>query len=192
MSEIQIILGSTRQGRQGEKVARWVLRHATQRPEMNAALTDLRDWPFPFYDSPFSPAAAKGDYGSDLANRWAQHIGHADGFILVTPEYNHGYPAVLKNALDTVYAEWNKKPVAFVSYSGGPGAGIRAVEQLRQVAVELQMVPLRQAVLIPSVSRTFDEAGDITDESYTKRLGTLFDQLIWWADLLRQGRVKAS
>jgi len=156
MQHIHVILGSTRQGRFGDKVAQWFMQHAATRTDLTAELVDLADWPLPFFSSPVPPAFGPS---SDAQTRaWAAKVDQADGYVLVTPEYNHGYPAVLKNALDHVYREWSGKPVGFVGY-GGPGGGIRAVEQLRQVVVELSMFPLRQQVVVPNVYQAFDGSG---------------------------------
>jgi NAD(P)H-dependent FMN reductase len=193
MGKISIILGSTRQGRQGEKVARWVQLQAAKRSDFESELIDLRDWSLPFLDIPVSPATVKdGNYGSDLINRWANKIKESDGFLIVTPEYNHGYPAVLKNAFDWVYAEWNRKPVAFVAYSAGPISGARVVEQLREVTIELQLVPLRFDVLVPNVTKMFDHDGNVADESWNKRLNTVLDHLVWWTNLLREARMQTA
>jgi len=153
---VQVILGSTRKGRAGERVSRWFMDQAQGRDDLRLELVDLRDWPLPFFDSPVPPAM--GRYDDPAQQAWGAHVGRADAYVLVTPEYNHGYPAVLKNALDTVYAEWRGKPVGFVGY-GSVGAGVRAVEQLRQVVIELSMLPLREQVGIPRVYAAFDEAG---------------------------------
>ena len=156
MPHIQVILGSTRQGRTGDKVANWFMQHAAARPEITTELVDLIEWPLPFFDSPVPPAF--GPSPDPRTRAWADKVGQADGYVLVTPEYNHGYPAVLKNALDHVYREWNGKPVSFVGY-GGPGGGVRAVEQLRQVVIELSMLPLRQQVILANAYAAFDGAG---------------------------------
>ncbi|MGA9407243.1 MAG: NAD(P)H-dependent oxidoreductase [Bacteroidota bacterium] len=145
---IQVIVGSTRQNRFSEKPARYIYDELKKKEEIQAELIDLRDWLLPFYDEPISPAVNKGNYSNALGKKWASKIGEADGYIIVTPEYNHGYTAVLKNALDWVFPEWNEKPVGFVSY--GSALGARAVEQLRQVVIELRMIPIRNAVHIPS------------------------------------------
>jgi NAD(P)H-dependent FMN reductase len=110
-----------------------------------------------------------------------------DAFIIVTPEYNHGYPASLKNALDYAYRGWNRKPVAFVSY-GGVSGGIRAVQQLRQVAIELQMAPIREEVNIPFIHRALSEEGTPIDELPRKRLAAVFRDLEWWGTTLKAGR----
>ena len=144
---LHVIIGSTRQHRFSEKAARYVFDELKKKEDVHAELIDLRDWPLPFYDEPISPAVNKGNYSNELGKEWAAKIGEADGYIMVAPEYNHGYSAVLKNALDWVFPEWNGKPLGFVSY--GNAGGARAIEQLRQVVIELQMVPIRSAIHIP-------------------------------------------
>ncbi|KKW12939.1 MAG: NADPH-dependent FMN reductase [Candidatus Gottesmanbacteria bacterium GW2011_GWB1_49_7] len=126
-----------------EKVAPWVLAEAKKHTEAEFELIDLRDWPLPFYNEPTSVTGLT-KYSIPLAEKWSEKIRQGDGFLIVTPEYNHGYSAVLKNALDYLYTEWHRKPVAFVSY-GGPVGGSRAVEQLRLVSIELKMVPVRES-----------------------------------------------
>lgn len=186
--KIQIILGSTRQGREGEKVGKWILAEAQKREDFDVELIDLRDLDLPFFDEAVSPAYNKGQYTNPKATAWAKKIGEADGYIFISPEYNHGYPAVLKNAIDYVYTEWNKKPAGLVTYSGGPWAGVRAAQQLRQVFVEVQMVPIRNAVHIPFVWKAFAEDGTIVDEHTAGLAPTFFDQLIWWASALKTAR----
>lgn len=186
--KIQIILGSTRPNREGEKVAKWIYGLARQEAGFEAELLDLRDWPLPFYNEEASPAMLQGRYRGEAAQNWAKKVSEAEGYIIVTPEYNHGYSAVLKNALDYAYAPWNKKPVSFVSYSAGPIAGSRAVEQLREVAVELQMAPLRAAVHIPLVWQAFEEEGAVKDKDFEKKVKALFAELEWWGMTLKYGR----
>ncbi|PIR57717.1 MAG: nadph-dependent fmn reductase, partial [Parcubacteria group bacterium CG10_big_fil_rev_8_21_14_0_10_38_31] len=146
--KIKVIVGSTRQSRFSEKPAGWVLEELKKREGIEAELLDLRDFPMPFFDEAVSPAMKQGPYQNEVVKKWTGKIAEADGFIIVTPEYNHGYPAVLKNALDYVYAEWNRKAVGFVSY--GSVSGARSVEQLRQVSIELQMAPIRSAIHLPA------------------------------------------
>jgi NAD(P)H-dependent FMN reductase len=145
--KIQIILGTTRQRRFGDKPAHWICEEARTQPDVEVELLDLRDYPLPFFDEPASPMASQGRYANAAVQRWADRIADGDAFIMVTPEYNHGYPAVLKNAIDYIYPEWVRKPVGFVSY--GNAGGARVVEQLRQVVVELQMLPIKNAIHIP-------------------------------------------
>lgn len=188
MVKIQIILGSTRPNRQSEKVGRWVFEQVSKNSEIEVELIDLRDWPLPFYNEISGVMGLKGNFSVDLAKRWGQKISEADGYVIVTPEYNHGYPAVLKNALDYAYFEWNNKPVSFVAYGGLVG-GSRSVEQLRLVAIELQMAPIREAVYIPDVWSAFDEKGNLEEEDgYNQKLDVLLKQLIWWAKVLKKAR----
>ncbi len=188
---IAIILGSTREGRQGEKVARWLEGLARARSDFRTEFIDLGGWALPFLSSAIPPASP--DYRpKGIVTQWSEKIAAADGFIVVTPEYNHGYPAVLKNALDHLYREWNRKPIAFVSYGGSAG-GARAVEQLRQVAIEFQMAPIREAIHIAAIRKAFDEAGSpVEAEALGERASVLFDQLLWWAEALRQARSRPA
>ncbi len=182
---ILVILGSTRQGRHGASVARWLMNQLASRSDADFELVDLRDYPLPFYDSPTPPAF--GQY-APATERWAEKVGPADGYIIVVPEYNHSFPAVLKNALDHLYREWHRKPVAFVSY-GAAAAGYRAVEQLRQVAVELQMMPIREQVGIPFVWAAFDEAGALEQPGVEGAVTRMVDDLLWWARALQAARL---
>lgn len=125
----------------------------------------------------------------EIAKKWSVKVASADGFIIIAPEYNHGYPAVLKNALDYSYSSWNRKPVSFVSYGGSAG-GARSVEQLRLVAVELQMAPLEAAVHIPMIWSAWDETGKKLkeEEVWSRRLVPIFDELAWWTKALKTAR----
>ena len=186
MPNIQVIVGSTRPGRAGEKVARWFMHHAEARTDLNVELVDLRDWELPFFDQQMPPMM--GGYSDPAQQRWAEQVARADGYVLITPEYNHGYPAVLKNALDHLFAEWNGKPVAFVGY-GGPGGGLRAVEQLRQVVVELEMVPMRQQVAISGVYAAFDQDGHLTNpQGHDRQAAAVLDELTRWSATLAAAR----
>src|SRR3989338_10334075 len=109
--KIKIIMGSTRQNRFSEKPANWIFEEAKKLESVDADLLDLRDYVMPFFDDPMSPSMAKGNYSNKVVKKWAEKINDGDAFIIVTPEYNNGYPAVLKNALDVIYPEWNRKAV---------------------------------------------------------------------------------
>jgi NAD(P)H-dependent FMN reductase len=189
--KIHVIIGSTRQKRFSEKPARWIYEEARKREELDVELVDLREYPLPFFDEPMSPIRMKGEYSNEVANRWARKVAEADGYIIVSPEYNHGYSAVLKNALDTLYPEWNNKPVGFVSY--GNAGGARAVEQLRQVAIELQMAPIKQAIHIPThvfLAIIRPQEGDTANpfDTLKDRADVFLDQLIWWTKALKVAR----
>lgn len=190
MSKIKVILGSTRQGRFGEQPTKWIADKAKEKG-LDVEVLDLRDYPLPFFDEAMSPTMAimnGSGYPYPVAAKWTDKIREADGFIIVAAEYNHGYTAVLKNAMDYVATEWNKKPVAFVGYGGVGGA--RAVEQLREVAVELQMAPVRAAVHMSNFWNLLDEKGQIKTESFEASADTMLDQLIWWTDALKVAREK--
>jgi NAD(P)H-dependent FMN reductase len=129
MMKISVIVGSTRQGRFSEKPAQWILQQLHNREGIEAQVLDLRDFPMPFFDQPLPPAMpGRPPYEHDVVKKWTAQIAASDGFIFVTPEYNYGLSAVLKNAIDWVYPEWNRKAAAFVSY--GSAMGARAVQQL--------------------------------------------------------------
>jgi NAD(P)H-dependent FMN reductase len=181
---ILVIIGSTRQNRFGETVATWFMTRAAERTDMTFTVVDLRDWKLQYYDRPLP--ATRGEYDEE-AQRWAAVVGAADGFVIVTPEYSHGYPAVLKSALDAVYHEWVRKPVAFVSFGGWSG-GTRAVEQLRQVAIELQMAPIRASVVFQFAQRLFVEGTLQNPDLFDSAAGLLLDDLAWWSAALRTAR----
>ena len=191
--KIHIIIGSTRQNRFSEKIAPYIFGQLKKEEGVEAELVDLRDWPLPFFDEPMSPNMAKGNYVNPLGRKWADKIKEADGYIIVTPEYNHGYPAVLKNALDWVFYEWAHKPVGFVSY--GSVSGARSVEQLRQVVIELQMHPIRNAIHLPNdiFMKLYREKPPIDPEAFAPlrnsaggdRIGVFFNELIDLARVLR-------
>lgn len=189
MVKIYIILGSTRPNRMSEKLAPWVLEVAKKHTEAEFELIDLRDWPLPFYQEVASVDDLT-EYSVPLAKKWSEKIKEGDGFVIVTPEYNHGYTAVLKNALDYLYFEWHRKPVGFVSY-GGPVGGSRAVEQLRLVSLELKMVPVSTGVHIARVESALDQNNVPTDPRYGKTLEKLLKDLIWYAKTLKPAREKA-
>lgn len=181
---ILVILGSVREGRTAEPVGRWVMEQAASRADLSCELVDLRDWNLPYYPFPKPPAA--GHYTDPLQIKWAEKIASADGYILICPEYNHALPAVLKNALDFVYAEWNRKPCTFVGY-GGNGAA-RSIEQARLVTAELQMAPLEASVHIMGAWGKIADGAFTGDERDTKWLGHLFDELAWWGRALKAAR----
>jgi len=182
---VQVILGSTRQNRSGEKVARWITDLADARPDLDAELVDLRDYPLPFFDSPFPPKRALPD--DPQVQAWAAKVADADGFIMVTPEYNYGYSAVLKNALDTLYYEWNDKPVGIVGY-GAVGGGLRAVMQLRQVVVELGLVQANAGVIVPFAGRAFGDDGAPSDEVTLRTANAMLAEVAGWLPTLQAKR----
>jgi NAD(P)H-dependent FMN reductase len=188
MTRIGIILGSTRPNRNGEQVAKWVYDIAAQRTDAEFELVDLRDYPLPHLDEPLPPSM--GQYQNDHTRQWAEKIASFDGFVFVTPEYNHGTSGVLKNAIDYLYAEWNNKAAGFVSY--GAVGGARAAEHLRLVAGELQMADVRQQVAL-SLLTEFENFSVFNPGDYNRAaLDTLLDQVIAWSTALAPLRQPAT
>jgi NAD(P)H-dependent FMN reductase len=191
---IQVILGTSRSERFSERVGAWVMDRLGARDDVRAELLDLRDYPMPFFEQEIAPARGHRDYPPEVA-LWAEKLDAADGYLIVTAEYNHGYPAILKNALDQVFPELNRKPVAFVGY--GNTGGARAIEQLRLVAVELELAPLRHAVhiLAPVMMAARQAEGPADPEifaSLDERLDTAVTDLVWWARALSSARAERS
>jgi NAD(P)H-dependent FMN reductase len=190
MTIISVIIGSTREGRFSEKPAHWIADQLRQRDGVEARLLDLRDFPMPFFDQPVPPAMpGRAPYPDAVVQKWTAAIAHSDGFVFVTPEYNYGTSAVLKNAIDWVYPEWNRKAAAFVSYGGT--AGIRSVQQLRETAVELQLAPVRTSVHIPaSTLWAHFQGGDVNAglAGLAEPAGKMIDDLLWWTAALKTAR----
>lgn len=186
---IKVILASVRQGRFGDKPAQWIVDIAKNTEGVSVELLDLKDYELPVFSEAVSPAYVTGEYALPEVNRWAEKITEADGFIIVTPEYNHGYPSSLKNNIDYLYKEWNNKPVCFVAY--GSTGGARVTQQLREVSIELQMAPIRNSVHIMSPWLLTEADGSLKNgalDAYTKNAHTMLEQLIWWAKALKDPR----
>lgn len=180
MTTIAVVLASTRPVRVGEGVARWVLERASARDDASFELVDLAEVNLPQIDEPLPPAL--GRYNHPWTQAWAQTVARYDGYLFVTPEYNRGAPGVLKNALDRVYAEWNNKAAAFVSY--GHDGGVRAVEQLRQVVGALQIADVATAVAL-HLRTDFVGFHDFTPAPYQETaLDQTLDQLVAWTAAL--------
>jgi NAD(P)H-dependent FMN reductase len=180
VTRIGIIVGSTRPGRNGLGVAEWVYDIASQRDDAEFELVDLIDYPLPHLDEPVPPMF--GQYTQGHTRVWAGKVASFDGFVIVTPEYNHSTSGVLKNAIDYLYREWNNKAVGFVSY-GGAG-GVRAVEHLRLVAGELQLADVR-AQLTLSLMTEFEGMRTFTrGEHLVAPLHAVLDQVVAWSKAL--------
>ncbi|HTB68876.1 MAG TPA: NAD(P)H-dependent oxidoreductase [Steroidobacteraceae bacterium] len=193
MNIISVIVGSTREGRFAEKPASWILQHLKKRAQIQARLLDLREFPMPFFDQALTPAMpGRPAYKHEAVQRWTTAIAQSDGFIFVTPEYNYGTSAVLKNAIDWVYPQWQRKPAAFVSY--GSAMGVRAVQQLRQTMIEIQIAPIRSSVQIPvGTLLAHYQGGDV--EAGLGELeapaAAMIEDLLWWTEALKVARGRA-
>lgn len=186
MTRIGIILGSTRPGRNGESVAHWVHQVAGQRTDAEFELVDLLDYKLPHLDEALPPSL--GQYTQPHTMAWADKIASFDGFVMVTPEYNHSTSGALKNAIDFLYGEWNNKAVGFVSY--GSVGGTRAVEHLRLIAGELQMADVRAQVALSLFTDFKDFSAFTPNEFQRDSLTAMLDQVVAWSRALAPLRVR--
>jgi NAD(P)H-dependent FMN reductase len=192
MLNLKIIVGSTRPGRAADRVIPWITELSRQHGAFDAEVIDLRDWDLPMFGENF---ATVGDprnpaFSAPVVRRWNDTIAEGDAYLFVTPEYNHSVPAVLKNAIDSVFATFafRAKPAACVAYSGSIAGGVRAVEHLAHIAVEAELVPLRNSVVIPYVEAAFGDDGQPRDHRTAAAAKILLDDLAWWGTALRQAR----
>lgn len=186
MTKIKIIAGSTRPGRFNIQPATWIHEQAKAREGVEFELIDLEKENLPILDE--SVPAIMGQYELPHTKAWSEKISEADGFIFVTPEYNHSYAPVLGNALTYLNKEWNYKPVSFVSYGSAAG-GSRAVEHLRGIAGELRMFDLREQVIIPHYYFNQDDKGQYKwGEAEEKQATALLDEIITWTQKLKTAR----
>lgn len=179
--KLMLILGSARPASRGRQVANWVQKQAAQDKNIQVDFVDAATLDLPFYNEPMSPFSMKRnnqDYTNPAGKAWAKRVGQADGFIFLAAEYNHGYTALLKNTIDWVGPEWVDKPVGFISYSTNLTGGSRAVEQLRQVVVEVSLVQVANAIHFPKVDDSFDEYGKPTHPSANDNLQKMLDEII--------------
>ncbi len=172
-----IILGTTRQGRTSDKLATVLQRMLSNRTDINTELIDLREYQLPLLDEAVVPSRRK-TITDPAIQKWSDKIKQADAFIWVVPEYNRGYPAVFKNALDILYSEWNGKTVGLVGYSGGPSGGKFALSSLGPVMDELKMKPVESMISIPTVWKAFDDQGNLFDTTIEGTVHTMVDQIV--------------
>jgi NAD(P)H-dependent FMN reductase len=165
-------------------VSDWAYQVAAARNDLSVELVDLKDWNLPMFD--LSKPPILGDYEDALQRRWAAKIAEGDGYVFVSPEYNHGYTSALKNALDYLYGEWVRKPAGFIGYGGALGA--RGIEQLRLVLIELRMAPLRDALYISNIMQKLKDGRFEGDERDAKQLNQVIDEIVWWSKALKVAR----
>lgn len=184
MLNIPVILGSVREGRRSEAPAKYIaekikeLGHLTQ-------VVDFKVMPLPFFDNVLMPVQMKGKYPEPNIQKWSDVAYNADAFVIVTPEYNHGYPAVLKNALDWLFLEFDHKPVGLVGVSDGLTAGARVIEHLRPILENFTMFALRETVMFNISDKTFDATGKLLEESYVKKVDGMLKALVKVAEVMK-------
>ncbi len=192
MSKLHVIIGSTRPGRAADLVAPWVIDRAKNHGGFDVEVLDLRDWALPMFTETFESLGDISDptYSSPVVRSWNHKIAEADAFLVITPEYNHSVPAVLKNAIDSVFFSFafRNKPIAAVGYSGGIAGGVRAIEHLAQIAVEAEMMPLRTAPIFPQVFQAFTPDHQPVNPVADISLRIALDDLKWWSEVLEKAR----
>ena len=189
-TRITIVTGSVRPGRFNPQPAEWIYQLIKTTPDVDVQLVDLATINLPFLDEAASPAT--GNYTQEHTKKWSEIISASDGFIFVTPEYNHSYSPVLKNAIDFLYKEWNYKPVAFVSY-GSLAGGSRAVEQLRLVLGGVKMYGIYEQVMLPSYYEHLNEKGQYQfTEQHEKTAKSMMDSLVFWTQSFKEARANLS
>ena len=188
MIRIAILIGSTRPGRNGEAVAKWVYQNAQKRNDAEFELVDIKDFNLPLLDEPVPPSL--GQYTKEHTKAWAAKIASCDAYVFVTPEYNHGISGALKNAIDFLFKEWNNKAAGFVGY--GSAGGVRAVEHLRLVLAEVQVATVRNQVAL-SLFTDFEKYTDFKPAAHhEKSLNQMLDQLMAWSGALKSLRATAE
>ena len=192
MTRLQIIIGSTRPTRAADRVSPWVIERARAHGGFEVEVLDLRDWPLPMFAEHMGTIGDFQDptYSEPIVKRWNEKIKEADAYLVVTPEYNHSVPGVLKNAIDNVFVSFafRNKPLVAVGYSGGVAGGVRAIEHLAQIAIEAELVPLRTSVIISQVVEAFDATGKPVNPVTDISLQVALDDLAWWAAALALAR----
>ena len=190
MPKLQVIIGSTRPGRLGLPVATWFVDRATAQGRFEIDVVDLAELALPFMDEPNHPRLRQ--YVHQHTKDWSARVDSADAFVFVTPEYNHGFSAPLKNAIDYLNQEWQYKPLGIVSY-GGVSAGTRAVNMLKQVVTPLKMVPIAEVVTIPFIAQFIDEEGRVQANQVMETAATaMLDELLRWVEALRPMRARVG
>ena len=192
MSNLLVIIGSTRPTRAADLVLPWLTEKVSRHQAFAAEVADLRDWPLPIFAEHFGTIGDFSDptYSEPVVKAWNTKIKGADAYLIVTPEYNHSVPGGLKNAIDSVWVSFGfrNKPVAFVSYAGGQAGGVRAIEHLVHVFVETESVPVRNSVVIPHVRDAFDADGQLKNALTNAAADIMLDDLAWWSAALDKAR----
>lgn len=180
---IPVVLGTARLGRFSEHVARFVHQKLAEHDDIDSKLVDVRDHSYTTTIPPWGE-----DGANEKKTQWKEIVENADALVIVTPEYNHGYPGELKLLLDSLYDEYEKKPVALCGVSAGGLGGARVVEHIKQVLIEFKMIPVRNAVYFSNVKDLFTESGTIKDASYGERIDGMLKELLWYTQTLKDGK----
>jgi azobenzene reductase len=186
--KIPVVLGSVREGRKSLFAAK-LINQALKDKKVESVLVDFKEMPLPFFYSALLPIQLKGNYQNSNVQKWSDIARGADAFVLIVPEYNHGYSAVLKNALDWLYLEFEKKPFGLVGVSSGTFAGARAIEQMRPIIENFSGFAIRETVMFGPVGKAFDEQGKLIDESYLKKIEGFLQSLMWFTEAMNKARV---
>lgn len=196
MLKLFVIIASTREGRSADLVAPWVIDTARSFGTFDVEVIDLRDWELPMFAEHMGTIGDFSDptYSDPIVRAWNAKMKTADAYLFITPEYNHAVPGVLKNAIDNVFVSFalRNKPMGVVGYSGGIAGGVRAIENLYQIAIETEMVPLRNCVILPSVASAFDAEGHPTHKESEAGLKVMLEDLAWWGQVLSEARAKGE
>lgn len=191
MANIKIILGSTRPNRFSPQPAQFLMDLAKEHPEHSYEILDLKEFNLPMLDEPMPPSMAGKKYANENVNKWSKVIDQADGFIFITPEYNHGVSSVLKNAVDVIAPEWAYKPVAFLSY--GVEGGVRAVAHFRSSLIWLNMFPIKDTVMLVNYWQFLDEKGNFKPtEQHTEAANRMLERVGYWGEYLKDARKKLT
>lgn len=183
--KLKIIVGSTRPGRVGIHVAKWIHGVAAEHPAFDADLVDLAEVGLPVYDEPNHPRMQK--YVHEHTKRWSAIVDEADAFVLVMPEYNYSVSPALANALDYLFVEWGYKPAGFVSY-GGVSGGLRAAQLIKVTLSALKVVPINEAVVVPFVANHIKDGAFLPNETHVTAAGQMLDETARWAEALKSLR----
>ena len=186
--KVAIIIGSTRPGRNGEAVGRWIYEKAKNRDDAEYELVDIKDYNLPLLDEPIPPSM--GRYSNEHTKIWSTKIDSFDAYVFVTPEYNHGIPGALKNAIDFLFKEWNNKVAGFVSY--GSAGGVRAVEQLRLVMAEVKVATVRAQVQLSLFTDFENFSAFKPHEIHVKSTNNVLDEVISWASVMKTLRTNVD
>jgi NAD(P)H-dependent FMN reductase len=180
MIRVVIIVGSTRQHRLADRVLKWVHQEAQNMQNWDVQVVDLKEYKLPIYNNETLPAAMSGTYADVHVTQWSRAVKQADAFLFLAPEYNHGIPAPLKNAIDWLYEEWADKPAGIIGYSSSPIGGARAIEHLRNILATVAVPTVKTGLTIGRAQDIITESGECKDETLQNVLHTEFAQLDAW------------